>query len=446
MSATALHGDGTAALVPRWRTGIRLADATIAIIVFLGGFVIYEPAPYELLLIPTIVIWAIFGLRFNRHTLPLTILLLLWVAGGWLTFTQLDSFSKPMIYTGTSTLLAASAIFFAAVILEDPVKRLGIIRNAYLVSALVCSAIGVLAYFEVLPGSELFKRYDRAMGPFQDPNVFAPFLVLPLCFLTHDILTRRLRDGMWQIGGFLLILFAILLAFSRAAWGLAAFSLVVTAFLAFTTSTSKLGRFRLVAYVVGGSTAIVMMLAVAISIPAIQDLWVQRAHVVQDYDEGHLGRFERHKIGFFLVQERPLGFGPFQFGKLLGEDEHEMWLKGFTDYGWLGGFSYIILAAWTLLASVPLLFKPRPWLATFQCTFAVYLGHVVLMHNVIDNDHWRHVFLIYGILWGTIGAEKMLWWRKAEEALLVSPPVPVPTRQPAIGRAEPAVPRALPAR
>ena len=39
-----------------------------------------------------------------------------------------------------------------------------------------------------------------------------------------------------------------------------------------------------------------------------------------------------------------------------------MWLKGFTVYGWLGGFAYIILVLWTLAAASPLLFKPPPWL------------------------------------------------------------------------------------
>jgi hypothetical protein len=31
-----------------------------------------------------------------------------------------------------------------------------------------------------------------------------------------------------------------------------------------------------------------------------------------------------------------------------------------------------------------------------------------MLHNVIDNDHWRHLFLIYGVLWGAVAAEKML--------------------------------------
>jgi len=38
--------------------------------------------------------------------------------------------------------------------------------------------------------------------------------------------------------------------------------------------------------------------------------------------------------------------------------------------------------------------------------YAVFIGHL-LIHNVIDNDHWRHLFLIYGMLWGAIAAEKI---------------------------------------
>jgi hypothetical protein len=96
-----------------------------------------------------------------------------------------------------------------------------------------------------------------------------------------------------------------------------------------------------------------------------------------------------------------------------------MWLKGFTTYGWLGGFAYIILAAWTLAAAAPLLFKPRPWQGIAQCAYVVLLGHI-LIHNVIDNDHWRHLYLIYGVLWGMIAAEKFA--RRRGLVLAPAPP------------------------
>ena len=153
--------------------------------------------------------------------------------------------------------------------------------------------------------------------------------------------------------------------------------------------------------------ALTALLVVAVlSIPAVSTLFAERAHLVEDYDAGPLGRFGRQVAGFFLVQERPLGLGPLEFSRLFGEDEHNTWLKGFTTYGWLGGFAYIALAAWTLAAATPLLFKRRPWQPLFQCAFAVFVG-LILIHAVIDNDHWRHLFMLYGIIWGVIAAEKM---------------------------------------
>jgi hypothetical protein len=406
LSATALAGSDAPAPL-RWRYGVKAADWTITLLVFLGGFVIVEPAPYDLLLVGALVVWAFFGLKFNRYTMPMIVLMLLYLAGGFLSFTQLDAFTKPSTYIVTTGFLIASSAFFAAVIIEDPARRLALIRNAYLASAVVVSVIAILAYFNAIPNADYFKLYDRAKGTFQDPNVFGPFLALPAIFLVRDILTRRLRESLWELVFFLIILLAILLSFSRAAWGLVAFAAIAVAFLAFANEPRQLVRFRLVAYVLAGGAAITMLLAVAISIPQISDLYVQRAHVVQDYDESREGRFERQAQGFFLMQEKPLGLGPFEFGKRFSEDEHNMWLKGFTVYGWLGGFAYIILAVWTLAAAAPLLFKPRPWQPIVQGTYAVFLGHVFI-HNVIDNDHWRHLFLMYGMLWGAIAAEKMM--------------------------------------
>jgi hypothetical protein len=386
--------------------GAKIADWATSFIVFLGGFVIVEPAPYDLALVAIFIVWSFFGLRLNRHFLPMTVLMLFYVAGGFLSFTQIDGFGKPLVYMLTTAFLVASSIFFAAIIAAEPERRLVLIRNAYVASAVVVALIGIFGYFGLLPNAEAFTLYGRAKGTFQDPNVFGPFLVLPLAFLARDILTRRLRRSAWEIAWFMVILFAIFLSFSRAAWGMAVFAILVVAFLAGINESRQLVRFRIVAYLLAGAAAVSIMLTVALSIPAVSDLYVQRAHVVQDYDDSRTGRFERQAKGFFLVQERPFGLGPFVFAKQLGEDEHNMWLKGFTVYGWLGGFSYLILVVWTLAVATPLVFKPRPWQAIVQCTYAAYVGHL-LIHNVIDNDHWRHLFLIYGILWGAAAAEKM---------------------------------------
>jgi hypothetical protein len=385
----------------------RVADATVAVIVFLGGFVMVEPAPYDLVLVAAAGAWVFFGLRLSRHFMPLTLLVLVYAAGGFLSLTQVDAeLGRPLVHMFTSLFLVMSAVFFAAVIVEDPVRRLALIRKAYVASAAVVAIIGILAYFDAIPGADAFKLYDRAKGTFKDPNVFGPFLALPLALLGRDILTGRLRNAIPEIVWFVVILFAIFLSFSRAAWGMALVTLLIIACLAYISERSALGRVRLSAYLVGGAVALTLMLTAAISVPAVRDLYDQRAFLVQEYDASPTGRFERQQLGFFLIQEKPLGIGPYEFGKRFGEDEHNTWLKSFTVYGWLGGFSYTILAIWTLAAATPLLFKQRPWLPLIQCTYAVFVGHL-LIHNVIDSNHWRHLFLIYGILWGAIAAEKL---------------------------------------
>ncbi len=415
--STAAVASGVSTAAPTWRFGRRIGDWALGLIVFLGGFVIHEPAPYELLLVPVIVAWTFFGLKIARAFLPLVLLLTLYLVGGILALTQLPSISKGILYAATSAFLILSAIFFAAVVADAPLRRLTIIKQAYIAAAVLTSLAGIGGYFHVIPGGDLFLRYGRVMGAFQDPNVFAPFLVLPIALMFRDILAQRLRNSLFEAGLLLILLLAEFLAFSRAAWGMTALVLVLVGLFTYVNEPRQLGRLRVVVYFVAGIAAIALLLAIALSIPAVYSLFEQRAQLLENYDAGHLGRFARQAIGFFLVQQHPLGIGPEAFGKLLGEDEHNMWLKGFTTYGWIGGFSYIILAIWTLVASFPLLFKRRPWTPIVQCAFAVFVGHVMI-HNVIDNDHWRHLFLLYGMLWGAVAAERMHVRRQHREAAM----------------------------
>jgi hypothetical protein len=422
-----------------WAFGRKLADWTVGAITFLGAFVIFEPAPYDLLLFPIILVWSIFGLRLNRHFLPMIVLLLLYLTGGIIAVTQNRPYlyDRAFMYMAVTGFLVFSAIFFAAVVAEAPERRYRIIMRAYIAAAVVSALLGIAGYFSLFPGAEIFTLYDRVKGTFQDPNVLGPFLVLPIVLLFQDIFTHPLRRSGWKAPLLLILLFAEFLAFSRAGWGMTVFAVLLVSFFSFLNESRQIARFRIVAFLVAGFFVVALLLTVALSIPEVSSLFADRAQLVEEYDTARYGRFARHILGFFMAQENPLGIGPYTFGHLFGEEEHNMWLKGFTAYGWLGGFSYVALVLWTLIAATPLLFKPRPWQAAFQCIYAVFLGHL-LIHNVIDNDHWRHLFLIYGLLWGAIAAEKMHarnMRRGAAPAVLLSEPIPRAPPVPVIPRA-----------
>ncbi|MDI7861008.1 O-antigen ligase family protein [Rhizobiaceae bacterium n13] len=383
---------------------VRLAgSAFVALGVLLSGFVISEPAPYELMMAGLVAIWFLLGLRISRAIAPLLALLLTFNVGGLFSLTVMADLADGPIYIAVSLFLALTSVFYAAIVEDDP-RRLRLIFQAWLISALLTGTLGILGYFHAFAGSETFTLYDRAKGAFQDPNVFGPFLVAPALYLIHGLLTGTLKRAPLRIAGLLVLSLAVFLSFSRAAWALFLFS--ACALVLVMLLKERTAAFRL--KILGLSLASVILLGAAL-LAALQSekvsgLFSSRTQLVQDYDGGHLGRFDRHRIGFEMAMEHPLGIGPLVFGLTFAEDEHNVLLKSLTTYGWLGFVTYIGLISWTLAFGLRYLLRDRPWQPFLMIAWIVLVGHVGI-GNVIDTDHWRHFYLLLGIMWGCRGLE-----------------------------------------
>ncbi|MEZ5800393.1 MAG: hypothetical protein R3D29_07870 [Nitratireductor sp.] len=180
--------------------------------------------------------------------------------------------------------------------------------------------------------------------------------------------------------------------------------------------TAKI-RLKYIVLGVAGVVAVVLMLGIALQFDAVSDLFTQRLKVVQDYDGGREGRFARHWAGYYLALSKPLGIGPLEFGYIFTEDTHNIFVKALMDYGWIGFISLVTLFIWTLVAGFKLLFRQRPWLPYYQIAYVVFVGHL-LIGNVIDIDHWRHFYLMTGIVWGGIALESRLL-RERRQGLLM---------------------------
>ena len=372
--------------------------------VFLSGFVISEPAPYEVFMAGLIGLWAIVGLRISRSIAPLLVLLLTFNIGGMLSLTVMTDLSEGPMYIAVSVFLAFTSVFFAAIIEARP-ARLELIFRAWVAGALITSLLGILGYFHAFPGSEAFTLYDRAKGAFQDPNVFGPYLVGPSLYLMYGLLSGRILGAPLKVAGVLILALGIFLSFSRAAWALYLFSVVALVFVMLLKE--RTGAFRLKILILSLSAAGMMILAlvVALQFEKVSNLFSSRTQLVQEYDGGHLGRFDRHRIGFLMAMERPLGIGPLAFNKIFPEDEHNTWLKSLTSYGWLGFVCFLTLIVWTLSAGFKALLRDRPWQPYLMIAFITLLGHASIGF-VIDMDHWRHFYLLLGVVWGCIALEK----------------------------------------
>ncbi len=381
-----------------------IGSGLVAFGVFLSGFVPAEPAPYELFMAGQVAIWFLLGLKISRSVAPILVLFLLFNIGGLFSMTVMKDITGAPMYFAVSTFLALTSVFYAAII-ENDQRRLSLIFKAWAVAAVLTSILGILGYFHAFPGAQVFTRYDRAMGAFQDPNVFGPYLVAPTLYLMYRLLSAPLTRAWVYAPGIMILTLGVFLSFSRAAWGLFAFC--VLALIVVMLLKERTAAFRMKIFTLSIAALVLLILAIggALQSKKVDVLFLNRAKLVQSYDGARLGRFERHKIGFLMAMERPLGLGPMVLGKMFGEDEHNMWLKSLTTYGWLGFVCYITLLWSTVALGFRYLLRDRPWQPYLMIAWIVLIGHAELAMSLTSTTG-DTCTCFYGILWGCFALEQ----------------------------------------
>ncbi len=346
------------------------------------------------------------GLSLRTEFLPLITLLILTNIGYAFAVVQVITDTKAVIWVCVSAFLAATAVFYAAMLGSHTERRLYWLMRGYLAAAVVASALAIGGYFHLLGGlSEMFLRYERARGPFNDPNVLGAFLVMPVLFEVRRVLVGNARTVLRSGAVLLILLAAMFLSFSRASWGQVAGCSLFLMAITFVTSRSASERTRIVMIAVLGAILIAAFIAALLSIHQVADLFKERASLEQSYDTGYLGRFGRYVLGMELALDRPLGIGPLQFAKIFPEDPHNAYLNAFMSGGWLTGVSYFTLTLLTVLTGFCYLGRTTPWQPLYHVVYAAYLG-TIGESAIIDSDHWRHYFLQLGVLWGLIAATR----------------------------------------
>ncbi len=387
------------------RIGYRpLATRLLHLLLFaaiLGSpFVFIEPSPYEVF-VGLLALGALAaGVTVDRKVMPPVFLLLIWNVSGLAALVPVIYDRDAVMFIAISFYMAMTAIVFACLFAHDSVRRLEIMRTAYILAGLIAAVIGIIGYFNLVPGAwDNFTLYNRAKATFKDPNVFGPYLILPILFLIQGMLIKGLK--LRHVVAALTILVALLLTFSRAAWGHFVFSAALMIALMFVASPSARFRARLVSFSALTAISVGVLLAGMLSVGTIGDVFKERASLTQDYDVGDSGRFTKQQDSIPVLLERPNGLGPYQFRNLYGQDPHDVYLNAFSSYGWVGGISYAILVLFTLWVGYANVLKRTPWQPYFIAALATYTG-VALEGFVVDTDHWRHYYLLMGIVWGLV--------------------------------------------
>ena len=146
-----------------------------------------------------------------------------------------------------------------------------------------------------------------------------------------------------------------------------------------------------------------LLLVALATIGPLGGMLSERAQLIQYYDVGQGGRFELQQLALGALLDNPSGLGPFEFARIYGLQQHNVYLQAFMVYGWLGGAAYIALVLTTLLQGLRAAFVATPWQPYLIAAVAAFAGEAI-EGFVIDTDHWRHFFLILGIIWGLVAA------------------------------------------
>jgi hypothetical protein len=366
---------------------------------FGGAIVFIEPSPFEIATLTAMVVFFASGLRMRLVFMPLLLMLFLVNLGYTICAAYLLDKAPIVNWILTSWYMAIMAIFVALVMSEDTLARIDLLRRGLIVGALVASLAGILGYLHLIPGAEMFTLYGRAAGTFKDPNVLGAFLVLPALFCLQSVVSDGFSRSLRSAIALGIIALAVLLAFSRAAWGLLAITSAFMLMLMVLTSQSNKQRSRIIIMALAAVAVVALVIVILLQFDFIADMFKQRASFDQKYDEGRFGRFGRHVLGAQMALDLPFGIGPLQFTRFFPEDTHNSYLNAFMSGGWISGVCYPALVFITALLGFRYIFVRVPWQRAYLAVFAAYLGTVGEAF-IIDTDHWRHFWMMLGIMWG----------------------------------------------
>lgn len=338
------------------------------------AFARWEPGPYELLFLLLLTSHSRRTFWHSHQLLPLVLL-------GLLLLTHVPALGSALgvapeqafFYTLVTLYLALTAVFIMAL----PGGSVFFLLFGYELGALFSASLGVLAFLKV-PGLEgLLWGGSRAVAFFKDPNVFGAFLI-PALFLA----LARLEQGrkFWILPTFILFL-GVLVSLSRGAWA----NLGVALLGWWLLRPKKRIWLPL--------TLLLLVGSVGLSVAAMPDNPIAQRLGLMPYDKD---RFSTQVEALSLALAMPLGYGPGLSEIRLSYATHNTYVRFLAEVGLLGLFFWLLILGASLIWA---LYKSLKQQSLWHEVYFVALLGIAVESLVIDTLHWRHLWLLLGLIW-----------------------------------------------
>jgi hypothetical protein len=412
-----------------------LADSFLHVALYVtvlsSFFVIVEPAPYEYLAVVLGFACVLARVSLNRVVLPLLVLLLIRDAGGAIGLLDILGFGwmrlqgDPTVHPETfdypdsirflaiSFYLGLSGVLLACIVTQDTMRRIATLRSAFIMAAVVAAILGALGYFDLhfhfFPGLDFLTWSGRASGGFKGPNDLGAFLIPALLWLIQGFIVDKIRPR--TLIACIIIFVGLLLTFSRGAWGSLLFSAALLIYLLFVTQNDRRSHNRIIFFVVAGAVAAVAIFMLLSSIDVVNQMFTERSQLqAYDINADNRSRLMLEEDSLREIFNHPLGMGPWGFAHATNWVSHDTFLGTTLNHGWVGGAAYLTLIVLTLTVGFRSVWIRTPWQTFLIATYASFVA-MVLEGLWGDTDHWRHFYVMLGLVWGLTAATQKATWR-----------------------------------
>jgi len=414
--------------------GLRIAVFSTRNMVFLiavlaMNFTLMRPSPVDLLYITSLLITLFYLTLFQKPEVTRRAVYLILLLGGW----ALSYFIASMPHLGQEfvlfELIAKSfaisiGMIGAFVSMSWNRRHFENFMKFYIASCVIASMLGTVGF---LLQMELLTWDGRAKGLIDDPNMYGSFLIPAVVFCAY-FLSRSQGGKVVMVGALGAVLLGILLSFSRIA--------VVAALLCFFAYVFFVNRQRprRLMMIVGGlvATGIVLFAFASLTSAEFTAKLLDRLTFAKSYDLGEEGRYHRYMLVLPMIMQNPIGLGVLQLEKIFPEPIHNIWLSSFVNYGWGGGLAWVTLAIGSVVVSIR---NYRRTKNEITIALLISLVGIVMCSSLHEGEHWRHMWLLYGLVWG-LNAAYFVATPKAASRTLGTRPTP-----PAASVKKPARPR-----
>ena len=379
--------------------GLRLAVFTTRNFIFLiavlaMNYTLMRPSPVDLLYIMSFLM-TLFHITISarqevtRRAVTLALLLGAWAVS--YIVASLPHLGEPnVIFELVAKTFAISiGLIGAFVSMSWSRRNFETFIKVYIVSCVIASILGTIGF--VLQNDAL--TWDgRARGLIDDPNMYGSFLIPAVMFCAY-FLFRPGRSTLLLLGALAIILLGIVLSFSRIAQVATLFCL--TSYFVFQNRR----RPERLLLLVGGFLAVGIILVAVVSFAPSEfsEKFLDRLTFAKSYDVGETGRYTRYMLVLPMILQNPIGVGVLQLEEVFPEPIHNIWLSSFVNYGWLAGFTWIVLGVGSVVVSGG---NYRRTEDDIVIVLLMSLIGIIMCSSLHEGEHWRHLWLMFGMVWG----------------------------------------------